>query len=114
MTIEDLSNFLDEHGYAVEQITGADNKPYLVIRAYTIAAGSLAGRTCDIAIQCLGSVPFVMPPAIHTRPALLAMGKANTQRSSIGPEWQYWSRVLRANPAPRIILAHLATIFSEV
>lgn len=77
----------------------------------------LAGRTCDVALQHSATVPYVVPPAIHTRPPLVAMNMSNhlrTQPSPLGPEWQYWSRVLRGQPSPQAMIAHLATIFSEV
>lgn len=117
MTNENLKSHLGAIGYAVEHLTGNDGTPYLVIRDYRIATGSLAGRTCDVAIQQAASVPYVAPPAIHTRPALVPMDMTNplrTQPSPIGPEWQYWSRLVRGQPTPAVIVAHIATIFSEV
>jgi hypothetical protein len=116
VTNEDLEAHLRDIGHAVEQLTGNDGAPYIVIRDYHIMRGSLAGRTCDVAIQRSSSVPFVAPPAIHTRPPLVAMDMTNplrTQQSPIGPDWQYWSRVLRSQPTPAAIVAHIATIFSE-
>lgn len=114
MTNEDLEAHLRAIGYVVEHLTGADGNPYLVIRNYRIPNGSLAGATCDVAVQRTASVPYVAPPAIHTRPALIPMGSRNTQASGVGPQWQYWSRVLRGQPTPAAFVAHLATIFSEV
>ena len=117
MTAEDLETHLRGIGHVVEQVTGNDGAPYIVIRGYHITRGSLAGKTCDVAIQRSSSVPFVVPPAIHTRPALVSMDMTNplrTQQSPIGPDWQYWSRVLRSQPTPAVIVAHIATIFSEV
>jgi hypothetical protein len=117
VTNEHLEAHLRRIGYVVEQLTGNDGAPYIVIRDYQVMRGSLAGRTCDVAIQRSPSVPYVAPPAIHTRPALVSMDMTNplrTQQSPIGPEWQYWSRVLRGQPTPAAIVAHVATIFSEV
>lgn len=117
MSNEDLESHLREIGCDVEHLTGSDGVPYLVIRGYRIGKGSLAGRTCDVAIQQSSSVPYVAPPAIHTRPALVPMDMTNalrTQPSPIGPEWQYWSRLLRGQPSPAALVAHVATIFSEV
>lgn len=114
VTNEELETHLHTIGYVVERLTGADGISYLVIRDYTIRTGSLAGTTCDVAIQWATAVPYIMPPAIHTRPVLIPMGTRNTQASGVGPEWQYWSRVLRGRPTPATFVAHLATIFSEV
>lgn len=117
MTNEDLESHLREIGYDVEHLTGNDGAPYVVIRSYRINKGSLSGTTCDVAIQRSPSVPYVPPPAIHTRPALVSMDMSNplrTQQSPISPEWQYWSRVLRGQATPARLVAHVATIFSEV
>jgi len=114
MTYEDLVRHLEAIGYTVEQVTGQDGQSYLVIRSYRITVGSLAGQTCDVAIQRMPAVPFVLPPAIQTRPALIPMGSRNTQASGVGSEWQYWSRVLRVPPTPEAIVTHIATIFGEV
>lgn len=114
MTNEDLEAHLRAIGFAVEQLTGNDGNPYIVIRGYLIPSGSLAGTVCDVAVQQTTAVPYVPPPAIHTRPAVIPMGTRNTQASGVGSEWQYWSRVLRGQPTPAAFVAHLATVFSEV
>lgn len=114
MTNENLEAHLRDIGYVVEQLTGDDGNPYIIIRGYRIPNGSLAGVSCDIAVHRTSSLPYVAPPAIHTRPALIPMGSRNTQASGVGPQWQYWSRVLRGQPTPAAFVAHLATIFSEV
>ncbi len=115
-TSDELEGHFRALGWTVERLTGADNASYTVVRNYPIPAGSLAGRECDIAIGRVTSVPFVLPPVIHTRPALVPMdmGRYHTQQSPVGAEWQYWSRVLVGQPSPRAIVAHIATIFSEV
>lgn len=115
MTTEDLEAHLCRIGLTIETTTGDNGKPYVVIRDYQILSGSLAGKTCDIAIERVGAVPYVFPTVIHTRPAMLPMGQRNTQASPVGGAWQYWSRVLRINPpTPQAIVAHIATIFDEV
>lgn len=117
MTNEDIEAHLRAIGYVVEQFSGNDGTPYIVIRDYLISRGSLAGKTCDVAIQRSPSVPYVAPTAIHTRPALVPMDMINplrTQQSPIGPDWQYWSRLLRGQATPAALVAHIATIFSEV
>lgn len=116
MTNDDLEQHLREVGHEIETIVGADRRPYIVIRDYHIQAGTLAGKTCDVAIERTTTVPYVPPSAIHTQPALVPMDipRYHTQASGIGPDWQYWSRVLRVPPTPRAIATHIATIFSEV
>ncbi len=117
MTTEELEAHLRQIGYTVELLSGADRKSYLVIRNYSICSGHLAGTTCDIAIERVAAVPYVFPPVIHTRPALVPMdmSRYRTQASPVGSDWQYWSRLLRTQPpSPRSIVMHLATIFSEV
>lgn len=115
MTNEDLEAYLRGLGWTVEGLTGNDQQPYIVIRNYKIPSGSLAGQTCDVAIWRTTTVPYVAPSAVHTRPALIRTGERNTSQSGIGPNWQYWSRVLRAQPpTPRAWVAHIATVLSEV
>lgn len=117
MTNDDLEAHLRELGYGVEQLIGADSSTYILVRGYRIPAGSLAKRACDLAILRTPSVPYVLPPAIHTRPALVPMlmeRPYQTQQSPIGSEWQYWSRVLSGQPTPERFVTHVATIFSEV
>lgn len=116
MTNEDLEKYLQDLGWNIENVRGGDGQPYIVIRDYVVPAGVLQGRTCDVAILRSSSVPYVPQSAIHTRPALVPMdmNKYRTQPSGVGPEWQYWSRVLRGVPTPQSIVAHIATVFSEV
>lgn len=115
MTNDELEAYLRTLGLTVEGLTGNDRQPYIVIRQYTIPAGSLAGRSCDVALLRTPAVPYVAPPALHTRPALIPLGQRNTSQSPIGPDWQYWSRVLRVQPpTPRTWVVHIATVLSEV
>jgi hypothetical protein len=113
MTNEELEAYFRGLGWKVESLTGLDGQTYTVIRDYAITSGSLAGTTCDIGILRTPSIPYVAPAAIHTRPALIQMQTRNTQQSPIGSEWQYWSRTVREQ-APKGIVTHIATIFSEV
>lgn len=117
MTEQDLENHLTKLGYSVERVSDPNGSVYLVIQAYQIRSGSLAGRTCEVALQNFGSIPYTLPPAIHTRPALVPMdmnGSLRTQASAIGSDWQYWSRTRAEAHTPQGIVAHIATIFSEV
>ncbi len=113
MTNEELEAYFQALGWKIEYFL-VGSQSFIVIRDYVLPAGSHAGRICDIAIERTTTIPYVPPPAIHTRPTLIPMGSFNTMQSSLGPDWQYWSRVVRIQPTPQKIVAHFATIFSEV
>ena len=116
MTNEELEAYFQALGWNIDRREVGSQK-FIVIRDYVIPTGSLAGRSCDVAIERTTNVPYVAPAAIHTRPALVHMdmnSSLHTQTSVLGPDWQYWSRLLRGQPTPRKIVAHIATIFSEV
>ncbi len=113
MTNEDLEAHFQALGWKVEHHV-VEPQIFIVIHDYLIQVGSLAGRSCDIAIERTTAVPYVAPPAIHTRPALVLMGSLSTMQSRLGPDWQYWSRLLRGQPTPQRIVAHIATALSEV
>lgn len=116
MTPDDLENYLRSIGRTVESITGTDGTPYTVVRDITITKGSLATKTCDVAIARPAGEPYVMPSAIHTRPALLPMDSSpphSTQPSNIGEDWQYLSRRYDRVPTPKNIWAHVLTILGE-
>ncbi len=83
--------FAEKLGFKTGYVKG-NNGDYLVVRDVVILAGPLAGKICDIALQCNASLPFMPHPAFHTKPALVAMGTNGTQAGQITSEWQYWSR----------------------
>lgn len=117
MTENDLQDYLTKLGHDVGRISDPDGAQYLTIRGYPISSGSLTGRTCDVALQSFGGAPYVLPPAIHTLPALVPMdmsGSLQTQASRLGADWQYWSRTRAEARTPQAVVAHIATIFSEV
>lgn len=90
--MKDIEAFFSEKlGLKVDYLKG-NNGDNLVVHDVPISAGALAGKTCDIALQCNQSVPFMPHPAFHTRPALDTAGTNGTQAGHISPEWQYWSR----------------------
>ena len=116
MSSDELEAYFQALGWNIER-RGVGPQTFIIIRDYTIPTGSFAGRSCEIAIERTTTVPYVAPPAIHTRPALVPMDMGSslrTQPSARGPDWQYWSRILRGQPTPQKIVAHIATIFSEV
>jgi hypothetical protein len=117
MIDEDLVAFLRGLDLTVETTQDTNGHPYTVIRQVTIAAGSLAGRTCDVALARCQSVPYLVAPAIHTRPAMVPMDTGDplhTQPSPLGPDWQYWSRRFDHSPTPQRVWAHILTILGEV
>lgn len=113
MTNEELEAHFRSLGWKIEY-SQVGTQRFIIVRDYVIPTGTLAGTSCDVAIERTTTIPYVSPPAIHTRPALIPLGTCNTMQSILGPEWQYWSRVVRVPPTPQKIVAHIATIFSEV
>lgn len=117
MTDDDFAAYLRGLGFTVEAAQDVNGHPYTVIRQVTITAGSLAGRTCDVALARCQSVPYMVAPAIHTRPALVPMdmnGPLRTQASPLGPDWQYWSRRFDRPPNAQRVWAHILTVLGEV
>jgi hypothetical protein len=114
MTNEDLQAYLQRVGLGGDIIVASNGGRYVVARDFLITKGTLVGTRCDVAVQWSAATPYVAAPAIHTKPALVAMGTKNTQTSPIGPEWQYWSRRMVASPTPQAVVAHIATILGEV
>ena len=113
MTIEDLEEYLATR-YKLEKLTADNRQVYLVIRAISIAGGTLAGKTCDVAVLRSTENPWVPQAALQVRPPLVPMGQHNTQASPLGHEWQYWSRRFDKVPTPRAFLAHVLTVLAEV
>lgn len=117
MTHAAIEEYLRGLGYSVEAAQDAYGMPYMVVRDVTLTTGSLAGRTCDVALARCQSVPYVCPPAVHTRPALVPMdmaGPLKTQASPLGTDWQYWSRRFDRPPTPQRVWAHVLTVLGEV
>src|SRR2546423_2323396 len=83
VTNETLIEYLTALGHRVETVEAGGGR-FIVIRSYIVPAGRLVGDTCDLGVQWSGQVPYVMPPAIHVRPAAVAMGTANSQASALG------------------------------
>jgi hypothetical protein len=117
MTDDDFAAFVRGLGFTVGAAHDTNGHPYIVVRQVIIPAGLLAGRICDVALARCQSVPYIVPPAIHTRPALVPMdmsGPLRTQASPLGPDWQYWSRRFDRPPTPQRVWTHVLTILGEV
>lgn len=116
MTADDFEEYLRGLGMTAEPMQGADGADYTVVRSVELPAGSLRGRVCDIAIKRETAVPYVPPPAVHTRPALVPMNTGEplgTQPSGIGPDWQYWSRRFDRTPTPQSLWIHILTVLCD-
>ena len=117
MTAETLEEHLRSIGYVVSVVQDPAGLAFTVIHGVEIPAGSLRGRRCDIAIQRINTVPYTVPAAIHTRPGLVPMSPGppiGTQPSSLGGDWQYWSRRYDRAPSPQGIWAHVLGVLSNV
>ncbi len=117
MTDNELEQYLRGLGLVVEAAQDTSGHPYIVVRNFLIPCGRLVGRTCDVALARCQTIPYVFPPAIHTRPALVPMdmaGPNKTQQSALGANWQYWSRRFDRAPSPQAVWTHVLTVFSQV
>ena len=117
MTDAVLEEYLRGLGLTVEAAQDQSSHPYIVVCNFAIPCGPLNGRTCDVALARCQTIPYVVPPAIHTRPALVRMdmtGPLKTQVSALGPDWQYWSRRFDRVPTPQAVWTHVLTVFSQV
>jgi len=114
MTADEFETYLRDLGLTVEVIRGQDGNPYTVVRDVEIPKGSLSGTQCDVGIGRWQATPYVVPPAIHTRPALVPMGQHSTQGSGLGSDWQYWSRHYDRPATPRNVGTHVLTVLGEV
>jgi hypothetical protein len=117
VTDAELEEYLRSLGLKVESAQDNSGHPYIVTRDFVIPCGPLVGRTCDVALARCQTNPYVVPPAIHTRPALVRMdmtGPLKTQASPLGADWQYWSRRFDRVPTPQAVWTHVLTVFSQV
>jgi hypothetical protein len=114
MNDSDFQEYLRGLGLTVESAQDSDGVHYTVIRNVGITSGSLRGRTCDVATAYCTSQPYVVPSAVHVRPALIPMGTLATQASRLGDDWQYWSRRFDHPPSPQRLWAHIMTVLTEV
>lgn len=113
MTIDEFEQHLVSTGYAVESVS-AGGSSYIIIKAVPISAGSHAGKTCDVGILRSTDNPWVPQAAVHVQPHLVEMGKASSQASPLGSDWQYLSRRFDKVPTPKAFLAHILTVLGEL
>jgi hypothetical protein len=112
--IVDFEKHVRGLGYTVESRTGDDGVEYTVIRSVTAPTGKLVGSICDVAIRRDHAVPYIVPAAIHTKPALVPSGTLSTSPSGIGSDWQYWSRRFDRPVTARGLWTHILTVLGEV
>ena len=113
MTIDEFEQHLSSTGHAVESAKGGEDS-YVIIKSVPISAGSQAGKACDVGILRSIGNPWVPQAAVHVRPHLVEMGKASSQASPLGPDWQYLSRRFDKAPTPKAYLAHILTVLGEL
>jgi hypothetical protein len=117
MTADLLEEYIRNAGNEVVVIQDPAGTQFTCVRNVNVPAGPLRGRICDIAIQRINTVPYTVPAAIHTKPPLVPMSPGEpigTQPSTLGPEWQYWSRRYDRPPTVQGIWAHMLGILSKV
>ena len=113
MTIDEFERHLVSIGYAIESADAGGNS-YAIIKAMPISTGSRAGKTCDVGILRSTANPWVPQAAVHVRPHLVEMGKASSQASPLGSDWQYLSRRFDKVPTAKAFLAHILTVLGEL
>jgi hypothetical protein len=118
VTADDLDSYLQNLGLTVDVLTSpaTPGNRFTVVRDHRILAGPRAGKVCDVGLMRVVTVPYGVPSAIHTRPAIARMDMRSaikTQASELGPEWQYWSRRYDHSPTPKKIWAHVLTVLCE-
>ena len=117
ITAESLEEYLSSLGFPIELLSDPSGIQYTVIKSFEIPIGPLKGKICDVAIQRILTIPYTTPAAIHTRPHLVPMSPGvplGTQPSSLGDDWQYWSRRYDKTPTPSGIWAHILGVLTRV
>lgn len=115
MTNEELIAYLKGLGLVVETLDSPGGAGrFIVVHDHSIVIGRLAGERRDVAVMWSAQVPYIMHSSVHVRPAVVPMGSAGSQASPLGGGWQYLSRVLRGQPTPQRIVAHINTVLAEI
>jgi hypothetical protein len=117
LTADDFEAYVAALGFPVERATDSNNIEYTVVRDLEITKGGLRGKRCDVALQRVTTIPYVVPTAIHTHPVLVVMHMQDplkTQPSALGQDWQYWSRrFAEQTPTSQRVWAHILTILND-
>lgn len=95
MKFNEFYEFLQK-SFTTEVIKDSNKKEFFVITNYTIPSGILQGQKCNIAFEYRKNDPYLPASSIHIKPILVPMDMKDlnlrTQASSLGSDWQYWSR----------------------
>jgi hypothetical protein len=113
MHVDEFEQHAKAVGLAVEHLKGTDGQVYLHLKPVGIAGGSHNGTECEVAILRTTESPWAPQAAVHVYPALVPMGQMNSQKSAVGPNWQYLSRRFDKMPTPKSFLAHLLKVLGE-
>jgi hypothetical protein len=116
MSADQLEEYLRALGFIVERATDTNGVVHTVVRDVEITTGGLRGKRCDVALQRVETNPYIVPSAIHTRPALVAMNgndPVKTSPSPLGNDWQYWSRRFDYIATPQRVWAHILTVLGD-
>jgi len=102
-------------GYEPRQVVTAQNEEFTVFD-YEIEVGSRVGQTVQVGLQVPPDFSVTPPPGPHVSPRLNHPG-GNVHPSSLGHEWEYWSRPAPNWAADRSVggyLRHVRTLFSQL
>lgn len=102
-------------GYEPWRVLTAQNEEFTVFD-YEIEVGSRAGQTVQVGLQVPPDFSVTPPPGPHVSPRLNHPG-GNVHNSSLGQEWEYWSRPVPNWAADRSVggyLRHIRTLFSQL
>jgi hypothetical protein len=103
-------------GFAIEE------KGDFILFTFTVPVGKFAGRELKLGFQITGDMPVNPPAGPHVSPALLPFNsnadphpKGGVHASSLGAEWQYWSRPFKSwregERTARRYMAHITNLF---
>ncbi len=112
MTDSEFILHLRATGHDTEE-QAVNGSTFVIIRGLIITGGANEGKQCDVGILRSAANPWVPQAAVHVRPHLVPMGKACSQASPLGSEWQYLSRRFDKSPTPQAFTAHILTILGE-
>jgi len=83
---------------------------------YEIPLGSRIGEVVKIGLQVSADFPLTPPPGPHVCPRIGHPG-GNVNASSLGTDFEYWSRPFHGwqdNPTAKAYLAHLRKLFAQL
>lgn len=121
MAKTDFINQLQALGYTVRELAND-----FVSIDYEITVGKFIGQKIEMVLQVPESYPMNAPPGPHMKPHLLPItggGGAHPyggiHTSTLGAEWQYWSRPFKewnqsSNKNAQTYLAHIRNLLATI